>query len=327
MNSFDDPYRSHCEYNFFDRLQVDVPELYRQHPPEAWASFSGTPPFLHRSIFDPLYRMSCVPFRYRSLVRHVLRRIHLDLGWFYQFRQYWGNVLHGRPLWGVEDFFFLRSVYRLRFQYNCVPEKAEAEIHLQAWQQPELIYQLFDQAYRESMLDDAGAAEILIKYRREWRSMLEFGAATAPVTTWLIELCPFVRDCTFLLADIQTLAFHYAAFKFQGLPQVRTILLKPEKNFQLDPPTQPMDAIVCQTVFEHLNCPLDTVRRLHEWLTPRGLLIFDYILSDAKGLDTMQGRHQRCDVLAFIGEHFDVLEGVLDPESSMGITVARKRIS
>jgi hypothetical protein len=32
-------------------------------------------------------------------------------------------------------------------------------------------------------------------------------------------------------------------------------------------------------------------------------------------------------VLAFIGEHFDVLEGVLDPESSMGITVARKRIS
>jgi len=37
--------------------------------------------------------------------------------------------------------------------------------------------------------------------------------------------------------------------------------------------------------------------------------------------------HQRCDVLAFIGEHFDVLEGVLDPESSMGITVARKRIS
>lgn len=42
---------------------------------------------------------------------------------------------------------------------------------------------------------------------------------------------------------------------------------------------------------------------------------------------TMQGRHQRCDVLAFIGEHFDVLEGVLDTESSMGITVARKRIS
>jgi hypothetical protein len=69
------------------------------------------------------------------------------------------------------------------------------------------------------------------------------------------------------------------------------------------------------------------VRRLHEWLTPRGLLIFDYILSDAKGLDTLQGRYQRCDVLAFIGEHFDVLEGVLDPESSMGITVARKRIS
>jgi len=88
-----------------------------------------------------------------------------------------------------------------------------------------------------------------------------------------------------------------------------------------------MDAIVCQTVFEHLNCPLDTVRRLHEWLTPRGLLIFDYILSDAKDLDTLQGRNQRCDVLAFIGERFDILEGVLDPEASMGITVARKRIS
>lgn len=84
----------------------------------------------------------------------MFRRIHLDLGWFYQFRQYWGNVLHGRPLWGVEDFFFLRNIYRMRFQYNCVPEKAEAGIHLQAWQQPELIYQLFDQTYRESMLAD-----------------------------------------------------------------------------------------------------------------------------------------------------------------------------
>jgi SAM-dependent methyltransferase len=327
MNQSSEIFYDKREYNFFDRLQVDVPELYRQHPLEAWASLSGKPPFLHRSIFDPLYRISCVPFRYRRLIRQAFRRIHLDLGWFYQFQQYWGNVLHGRPLWGVEDFFFLKNIYRMRFQYNCMPEKAEAEIHLQAWQQPELIYHLFDQTYRESMLDNVGAVKSLIKYRREWRSMLEFGAGTAPVTTWLIELCPFVLDYTFFLADIQTLPFHYAAFKFQGLPQVRMFLLKPEKKFQLDPPTQPVDAIVCQTVFEHLNNPLDTVRRLHEWLSPRGLLIFDYILSDANGLDTRQGRDQRYDVLAFIGEHFDVLEGVLDPESSMGITVARKRIS
>jgi SAM-dependent methyltransferase len=215
----------------------------------------------------------------------------------------------------------------MRFQYNCIPEKAEAEIHLQAWQQPELIYHLFDQVYRESMHDDSSAVEILFKYRREWRSILEYGAGTAPVTTGLIELSPSFRDRTFLLADIQTLPFHYAAFKFQGLPKVRTILLKPEKEFQLDPPNQPIDAIVCQTVFEHLNCPFDTVRRLHEWLTPKGLLFFDYILSDAKDLDTIQGHHQRRDVLAFIREHFDVLEGGLDPESSMGLTVVRKRLS
>lgn len=328
MNSFGNAYRSQCAHNYFDRLQVDVPELYRQYPPEAWTSFFKTPPFfLRRSIFDPLFRIPFVPYRCRRLVRQLFRRIYLDLGWFYHFRQYWGNILHGRPLWGVEDFFFLKNIYRMRFQSNCVPEEAESEIHLQAWQQPELIYQLFDQTYRESMLDYAGAVEILIKYRREWHSMLEYGAATAPVTTWLIELCPFVRDRTFLLADIQTLAFHYAAFKFQGLPQVRAIVLKPEKKFQLDPPTHPVDAIVCQTVFEHLNYPLDTVRRFHEWLTPRGLFIFDYILSDAQGMDTMQGCHQRRDVLTFIAKHFEVLEGELDPESSMGITVARKRMS
>jgi hypothetical protein len=69
------------------------------------------------------------------------------------------------------------------------------------------------------------------------------------------------------------------------------------------------------------------MRRLHEWLTLWGLLIFDYIRSDAKGLDTMHGRDRRYDVLAFIGEHSDVLEGVLDPESSMSMAVARKRIS
>ncbi|MEO0564494.1 MAG: methyltransferase type 12, partial [Chloroflexota bacterium] len=79
------------------------------------------------------------------------------------------------------------------------------------------------------------------------------------------------------------------------------------------------------TVFEHLNAPMETIRRFHEYLNVGGVLIFDYILSEGTGLDTKAGLEQREDVLAFIEQHFDIVEGKIDYDRSMRLTVARKK--
>jgi hypothetical protein len=71
----------------------------------------------------------------------------------------------------------------------------------------------------------------------------------------------------------------------------------------------------------------DIMRRLHEWLTPRGLLILIIFSAMQKVWLPCKGVTSAAMCSPLSGEHFDVLEGVLDPESSMGITVARKRIS
>jgi hypothetical protein len=55
------------------------------------------------------------------------------------------------------------------------------------------------------------------------------------------------------------------------------------------------------------------------------LLCFDYVKSDATGLDTVAGRDQRPAVLAFVREHFRIVRGTLEEERSMGLTIVSPR--
>jgi hypothetical protein len=54
------------------------------------------------------------------------------------------------------------------------------------------------------------------------------------------------------------------------------------------------------------------LEKQNEFLSPGGLLFFDYIKSDGNGLDTVQPLRERKPTLEFIQENFDVIFGKID---------------
>jgi 2-polyprenyl-3-methyl-5-hydroxy-6-metoxy-1,4-benzoquinol methylase len=107
---------------------------------------------------------------------------------------------------------------------------------------------------------------------------------------------------------------------------VRVSQLDEKHDLQLDLATcGTFDSIFCITVFEHLNQPLETMKRFHRTLRSGGLLFFDYIAGDADGLDTEQGQAQRKEVLRWAQENFTLLHGEWNMEKTMGLTLIQKK--
>jgi 2-polyprenyl-3-methyl-5-hydroxy-6-metoxy-1,4-benzoquinol methylase len=86
------------------------------------------------------------------------------------------------------------------------------------------------------------------------------------------------------------------------------------------------DVIFCLETFEHLPRPLSTLQHFDAALKPRGVLVFDYIKSEATFLDTEAALRDRKRALAFVLERFEVVDGAIkDDDSNLGPTVVRKR--
>lgn len=271
-----------------------------------------------------IYNNQLIPLKLRNYSWHLLKKLNIDIAWFREFRRYWTQVLGGRPLWDVHDFYFLRNSYRIRFQNNQLPDKSNSSMHLQAWQKPELLYQLFHQVLKESLFNQLEILSLMKKYKNEpIKQVLELGCATAPITASLKEFFK-TKNIKIYISDIQTLAFHYAAHRFRHQKNITPLLLKPENDFMLTDDLK-IDVIFCVTVFEHLNKPLAVIKRLHNILNRDGLLFFDYIKGDGGGLDSVQGVLERDDVLNFVGAKFELIHGCVSNKNSMGLTVVRKK--
>lgn len=276
-----------------------------------------------------LYAQQWLPLKQRLRWMRYLRQTHLDLTWFEDFRPYWGSVLGGATLWGVEDFYFLKNHYRIAFQGQTVAHDNDPQHHLEAWQAPATLYQLFHAVYKETVIDGIdGSAWIMAQALKHLghspRRILEFGAAIGPLAKLFYSLYRPDPALQFYLADLQSLAFHYAGYRFRAYPQVIPHLLTPQEAF-IPTLEGAFDLIFCMTVYEHLNQPLAVTQWFHEHLQQGGLLVFDYIKSHASGLDSQQGLNQREAVLDYIRQHFEVLAGRLDKSTNMGLTIARKR--
>jgi 2-polyprenyl-3-methyl-5-hydroxy-6-metoxy-1,4-benzoquinol methylase len=76
-------------------------------------------------------------------------------------------------------------------------------------------------------------------------------------------------------------------------------------------------------VLEHLPDPVSAIRAICDSLVDDGVLIFDFILSDGDGLDTVEALQQRAEVIGLLKRNFLVEEGRLSENESMGITVCR----
>ena len=67
-------------------------------------------------------------------------------------------------------------------------------------------------------------------------------------------------------------------------------------------------------------------RHFHRVLRPGGHLVFDYIRSDATGLDTAAALRDRIPTLEFILSHFDVVHGRVTTDGAhVEPAVVRKR--
>ncbi len=311
--------------NSYDVLSINIPELYKEFP---LSDLSKDPTHLQMSekLFYRIYRSSLLPLKLKRILWIFLRRIHLDQAWFERFGSYWTNILKARPMWSPEDLYFLRNWYRIKFQNVGFEGEVNSKNHLSAWQKSEVLYQLLHLVFRESIGHENHVLKLFQQFNRKKNfRILEYGSGTAPVLTTFFEFLGFKKKCEYHLADIQTLAFHYGAYKFRAYKNVTPILLKPENEFHMDIKSGIYDAITCLAVFEHLNSPLDTIKNFHNGLQKGGLLFMDYIKGDGDGLDTMQGVYEREAVVNFADQNFECLYGKLNKNSSTGLVVLRKK--
>ncbi len=240
----------------------------------------------------------------RSGLYRRLLYANIILSWFDEFRCYWVRELKNRPI-EIHDFYYLLGTYRSRFQEVAVPDLANDQQHLAAWQDPRNIYLLFSNQYKVA-LDPLGPQRF-VKYIPRGSSVCEYGSGFAPVTTFL---CKFYArlDLRITCVDIQNVLLHFIRWKFKEKRFIHILESKPGHGSPLE---EEYDVLFCTTVFEHLPRPLHVVKDLHAHIKKGGYFIFDYIKSEGKGLDTRGGLDERLEVLRFIKDGFDLIEGEL----------------
>lgn len=237
--------------------------------------------------------------------------------WFEEFLEYWIRVLMGRPL-QFHDFFYLYSFYRTKFQYIAVNENSAQEEFLFAWQRNENIYSIFSCVYKNALNPFLCFHFLPVLKKKRGGNILEYGCGIAPVTTSMIK-CK-INGYKFTIADIRNYTYHYAKFRLKqhGVKFVDIIPYKLpsfEENF---------DVIFLINVLEHLPDPVKIAELLSTCLKKGGFLIFDYILGEGKGLDTLESIKQRKQVLDIIRDRYKVVKGEIKYEESMGITIVSK---
>jgi 2-polyprenyl-3-methyl-5-hydroxy-6-metoxy-1,4-benzoquinol methylase len=249
---------------------------------------------------------------------------NLRLDWFHEFQHYWVNELGNRPI-HPHDFYTLLGIYRQRlqtieFEQLQDPDRASDTTHLDAWRDPRLVYYLFAHTYRQALspLRVHSFASFIPRGGR----IAEYGCGAAPIVAALARWYRH-RDLQLTAADIPHLLFHYARWRLSRYPFVRAVAIKPDDD---EPLPGEYDTIFCLETLEHVPRPVRVLQHLHRVLAPGGHLVFDYIRSEATGLDTLAALHDRGPALRFVLDHFDVVKGRVTTDGThVEPSVVRKR--
>ena len=292
--------------NKYDRMEVDINALfendYSMPVKKNLGYFSRA---FNRYFFAFLIKLGL----YKRLVDAGIIRF-----WFEEFKVYWMKILGGRPLY-MHDFFYLLGVYRQRFQDVETPEEASPEDFLDSWQNSKTLYMLFGAVRRYAY------EPLHFRYFERWisngDSVLEYGCGIAPVSYGCLKYGS-KRNLEISIADIRQINSHYATKRLLG--KAEFLEIDPYKNPLVD---RKFNVVLMITVLEHLPDPLVVVKNITSSLKEKGILIFDYILGDGDGQDTLEAVQQRRAVIEFVSENFDVLKGKLLIDQSMGTTVCR----
>lgn len=257
-------------------------------------------------------------FLYKLKIYNILIDAGLIRHWFDEFSEYWGSILKGRPLL-LHDFFYLYSFYRAKFQSISVNENTSKQEFLYAWQRYENIYLTFSCVYKNALQPFSCYHFLPFLKMKKGSNILEYGCGIAPIITSMIK-CK-INQYKFTIADIRNYTYHYAKFRLKQ-HGVKTIDITPYQTPHLE---DKYDIIFLINVLEHLPAPVETIETLAGSLNKGGFLIFDYILSKGEGLDTLEPVKQRKQVLSLINNNYEIINGEVKYNESMGITIAQKK--
>ena len=305
--------------NFYNDMRIDI---------------SGAHKRLDNFI-SPSQNIDVARAKMLNIVRLYFTRLCIKLGihealvfngirkkWFDDFKEYWLDVLGGRPIY-TADFLALLHEYRTRQQHTSVLEwNEDPSQHLANWQDPSELYSTFNNVRKIAVHPVVGLR--LWKRIPKGSRVLEYGCSLAPYYSCYREFFTHLK-CHWVLADIPNFPFHYARYLFRNDSDVEFVTINADDFADPLRGSEQYDVIVLTTVFEHLDDPLFVSQYLLDRLTPGGLFVFDYIKSHAHGLDHPNALKMREVTLQSILNDVQILYGdVNDLSKSIGLCIARK---
>jgi SAM-dependent methyltransferase len=154
--------------------------------------------------------------------------------------------------------------------------------------------------------------------------ILEYGCSLAPFYYSYRAFFSHL-DCTWTLADIPNFPFHYAKYLYRNDANTSFVTINDSDFTNPLGERRDFDVIILTTVLEHLDDPLLIVDYLLARLRPGGLLAFDYIKSDALGLDHPRALADREACLQRILAQTTVVHGqISDLSESVDFCIVRK---
>jgi SAM-dependent methyltransferase len=302
--------------NYFDDMRVDIA---RSH--ECLDRLERFPISIARSRLRNVAALYLTALAIRLRVHEFLITSGIRRGWLDQFYRYWSENLGGRPFWNTVDFFLQTHEYRKRQQYTHATWDGPAQ-HVAHWQQPGELYATFHHVRK--------AATRPIVARAFWKRVtpgmriLEYGCSPAPFYHCYREFYSHLR-CRWVLADLPNYPFHYARYLYRNDAEVDFVVITAERFSDPLAGAGEFDAIVITTVLEHVDDPVFVVEYLLDRLKPGGLLVFDYIKSEALGRDHPRALAEREACLYRILARASVVHGsVADLTGSIGLCIAEK---
>lgn len=268
------------------------------------------------------FRLKRHTFLQKKHLFEFLTYVGIRHQWYDEFMDFWRTLLHGRPL-TLADFHNLRFHYRLKFQETSTLDWSSTQQHMTNWQQHKNLYLLFGAVYAHALNPYRDCSFLA---RPHMRRVLEYGCSHAPYyRAWKKYFNHY--DVQWTLADIKNISFLFSRYSYRNDASVEKFIIIDAKNAD-DPfehAEEPFDAIILTTVLEHVHNPVTVIRSLTQHLRSGGVLVFDYIKSDAHGLDSLQGLSMREIALEYIREHYIIDSGDMsDITRSIGLCVGIK---
>lgn len=300
--------------NYFDDMRIDIDAAFE-------IEMNRNVVKKHNSIIYNFAKGIKDGFLVKTNLLEAMVITGLRRKWFKEFSLFWKNVLDGRPL-NVMDFHMLRMWYRVESQKTESLSWNNIEEHMNNWKKYENISILFQQIYNNAI-----SPYKALSFVHKGDRVLEYGCSHAPYYRAYREYHSH-KKVKWVLADIKNISFLFSRYIYSNDFDIEDFIIIDERNADnpLENTEGGFDVIILTKVLEHLHNPKMIVGMLFSRLNRGGVFAFDYVKSEAIGLDSRQGLEQRIDTLNYIKKNTVLIKGNLDNiNESVSFCIARKK--